>query len=210
LKHLGYQVRGPERIGPEEAERREALFAQMPVWPAPGAVRRLDEDTVLIKLGKMPGGGDQTVAAPVKVAPPFFRLSIAAKTAWTLVSAAAEPDPAGLLTLVTAADPQLLIRPGGAAALASCRRVVLRARLAVEKDDVVQLFYRVPGQTDFSEEASVLTPIQPRADGGLTKVSLEVASPTGFADVFRFDPVNAAQRIRLAEVTLSCTAATNP
>ena len=204
LRHLGYQVRGRGLIGPEEVERREALFAEMPSWPAPGAVQRLDDHTVLIKLGRTPPGS--APAGP----PPFFRLSTAPKPAWTVVNAVAAPDPAGLLTLVTEADPQLVLRPGAAASLAACRRVVLHARLAVEKEDIVQLFYRVPGQTDFNEQASVLTTIRPSANGGLTKVSLEAASPTGFADVFRFDPVNSVQRIRLAEVTLSCAAMEQP
>lgn len=206
LGHLGYNVHEQGQIEPEEARRREALFAQMPVWPALGAVRRQDEHTVLVKLGPASSGANQTASAPAEL-PPFFRLSTAPATSWTLLNGVAGPDPAGLLTLVTAADPQLLVRPDDAAALATCSRVVLHARLAVEKEDIVQLFYRGPGQAEFSEQASVLTAIQPRADGGLTDVALEVASPTGFAAVFRFDPVNSAQRIRLGELTLSCAAA---
>ncbi|MFD2232194.1 glucosyltransferase domain-containing protein [Phaeospirillum tilakii] len=205
LRHLGYQVGGRSQIGPEEARRRDALFAQMPAWPALGAVRRLDEHTVLVKLAKPSPGGDQTASAPVEP-PPFFRLSTAPRASWTVVNAVATPDPAGLLTVVAEADPQLVVRPVAPPALAACFRVVLRARLAVEKEDVVQLFYRVPGQADFSEEASVLSAIRPRADGGLSDVTLEVASPSGFVDAFRFDPVNSAQRIRLAELTLSCAA----
>ena len=108
-------------------------------------------------------------------------------------------------TLDGGADPALTFETGAGDVLQRCTLLQATVRLRVTEADSAQFFYRLPGQSVFTGEASKWTLVG--ADGRAHDVTFEVASATGFADAFRLDPVTRAQRFDLGELELRCRAA---
>jgi len=89
--------------------------------------------------------------------------------------------------------------------LKQCKKLEVHIQIAIERPDLVQIFYKRPDQAEFREEQSLQSAISPSSANGWQEVSFEIESGSGFADSFRLDPVNQQQRVRLGLVELFCS-----
>lgn len=184
-------------------------FVGMPSWPANGSVRATAEGVILVKLSDVPSmyyrpllvGKDPLARADDK---PFYRLSGAAGGSWSVQNASAPQKTDAGIILDTKIDPQLMFETGAPRIVESCSRIELHASLRIERPTIVQVFYKKPGQAEFSGERAMETLIAPAADGGFVDVNLQLISRDGFADSFRLDPVYENQRVTIGEAELFC------
>lgn len=193
-------------------EHRPALldeFVDMPPWPAEGAVRVRPDGVVLVKLSDIPNPNYRALlsgnALPGRSEDkPFFRLSDAPADKWSVRNGSVESRTGGDMVLSTTGDPQLIFETGSAQLVKSCSRIELRAQLKTERATGVQIFYKLPEQREFQGDTSSDTQISPAPDGGFVDLRLQIISRTGFADSFRFDPVDGNQKVTIRDMQLLC------
>jgi hypothetical protein len=89
-----------------------------------------------------------------------------------------------------------------------CRRINVTARIRAEESDVAQLFYKIPGQSKFTETASRIAPFEYNTQP--IELLFNLDSPHGFTDEFRFDPVTKSQKIGLLSLDVKCRIRTFP
>lgn len=98
--------------------------------------------------------------------------------------------------------PHATFRTGRGYEMATCRTLEAVVIFQVEKEDIVQLYYRPRGSGGFVELHSVAQTVSPRS--GMHHVALIAESPSGFADELRLDPVRKAQVVQFYDVELRC------
>ena len=109
------------------------------------------------------------------------------------------PGPAGLMAT---ADAQFHLRVGRPDEMENCVMLDVAAVVAAAQDDSVQLYFRLRGQSEFTEKNSRLMPLKGQV--GPQVFAFRVESETGFDDTLRLDPVNKPQGFSVSEVEVRC------
>ena len=112
-------------------------------------------------------------------------------------------DPGGAVLRSTGSDPQMLLQMGAPEALARCRLLQVSALLRSDQADILQVFYRSLGETDYTEAHSQRVSWQ-AAPGVLQRLDLQIDSATGFESHLRVDPGSRPQSIELLELEVRC------
>jgi|GEM_PF-1606111 len=202
MRLLGYNVvtlSSEERLADAERLKR---FLRMPAWPAPDSVQQESNGTILIKLSEDMKLGD----GKFDVVNSFYhRVLLKDEGEWNIINGNGVFSRDGYLVIKAQNDVNFIFKTGSADPLKKCKKLEVHLQLAVERPDLVQIFYKRPGQTEFREEQSLQSAISPGAENGWQQVSFEIESGSGFADSFRLDPVNQQQRVRLGLVELFCS-----
>jgi putative flippase GtrA len=113
-----------------------------------------------------------------------------------------EPMADGVGRFKAGERPMVVFTTGKTYEMATCRSLEVAVIYRVEREDVVQLFYRPGGARRFTEEHSVTQPVSPR--DGMRRVVLVAESPAGFVDELRLDPVRQAQALTFFDIELRC------
>ncbi len=134
--------------------------------------------------------------------PPWFRLSRDRARTGMHDLAAVAPD-AGAMWRATGPDPQMQVQIGNADGMAACRLLDVTVLLKAEQNDVAQLFYRPKGAAGYTEETSMQLPVEGGGDQP-RKLHFQIASPRGFEDALRIDPVMKPQQLQMPEIEVRC------
>jgi hypothetical protein len=197
----------PVRLRPSNKLLDE--FVLMPSWPAQDSVRAAADGTILVKLSdvlvpryrQLLTSKDPSAKAGDE---PLYRLSTAAVGSWSVQNALVSQKTSEGIVLKTNGDPNFIFKTGASQILENCSRIEMHARLKIEQTSNAQIFYKIPGQTDFQWDAATDSPISPAADGGFVDVNLQAISRKGFEDSFRFYPVKSPQHVTIGEIELFC------
>jgi hypothetical protein len=84
-----------------------------------------------------------------------------------------------------------------------CVLMGVQARLALERPDVAQLFFRLSGQAGYAEGESVRKVAAPGPDGE-ARVTFMLEDERGFAPEVRLDPIEGPGRFRLLGLRVTC------
>jgi len=133
---------------------------------------------------------------------PLFRLSTAAPGDAVFDNMAAAESSGDRFRFTAGNDPQIIFRTGDTKAMNQCAILEISAIMQTTGTDVAQVFYKVPGQAKFSEKQSEAVPIKNEKEP--VEISFLLASPTGFGDSFRFDPVVKPREFDILELEVRC------
>ena len=96
-------------------------------------------------------------------------------------------------------DPQILVDIGTRAA--KCRALQISITEKIDTDNVLQIFYVLPGEKDFSENLSQTTVIPADQE---SRVNILLRSKQGFGSRLRIDPAVDSQIIDLKNIEVGC------
>lgn len=99
-------------------------------------------------------------------------------------------------------DSMIFFRTANTTKMAACRVLDIGISMRVYESDISQLFFKLPGQTDFIEAESRTRIISP--GDKFIDIFFTVFSPNGFIDELRFDPVTKSQAFDLREIEVRC------
>ncbi|MGA2731082.1 MAG: glucosyltransferase domain-containing protein [Syntrophobacteraceae bacterium] len=200
-----FNVEPPEGLD----NKRLDEFVLMPSWLAQDSVRAAADGTILVKLSEvlvpryrqLLASKDPSVKAGDE---PLYRLSTADVGSWSLQNALVSQKTSEGIVLKANSYPNFTFKTGASQILENCSRIEMHARLKIERTSNAQIFYKIPGQTDFQGDAATDAPISPAADGGFVDVNLQAVSSKGFEDSFKFYPVKSPQHVTIGEIELFC------
>jgi hypothetical protein len=89
-------------------------------------------------------------------------------------------------------------------AVLSCREIELAAMIKPSVRDVAQLYYRLPGESGFSEKSSLAREVSRHKDGSFTEISFQVSDALGFLNDFRLDPGRGGHSTVMKDIELRC------
>ncbi len=210
MKLIGLPVFVEPPVRPPPSNELLDEFVVMPSWPAQDSVRVTADGTILVKLSdvlvpryrQLLTSKDPSAKASDE---PLYRLSTAAVDSWSVQNALTSQKTSEGIVLETNGSPNFIFTTGASQILENCSRIEMHARLKIEQTSNAQIFYKIPGQTDFQGDAATDTQISPAADGGFVDVNLQAISRKGFEDSFRFYPVQASpQHVTIGEIELFC------
>lgn len=109
---------------------------------------------------------------------------------------------AGSAGTMAQTDAQFHLRVGRPDEMENCVMLDVAVVVAAAQDDLVQLYFRPRGQSEFTETNSRRVPLKGQA--GPQAFAFRVESETGFDDTLRLDPVNKPQGFAVSEVEVRC------
>jgi hypothetical protein len=144
---------------------------------------------------------------PVKLGSPYpaplFRLSSAPANQWRTNILGMNHTEHGW-EVGPVRDPQILFKVINERAVLSCREIELAAMIKPSVRDVAQLYYRLPGESGFSEKSSLAREVSRHKDGSFTEISFQVSDALGFLNDFRLDPGRGGHSTVMKDIELRC------
>jgi hypothetical protein len=137
--------------------------------------------------------------------PPLFRLS--EQLNGIRINNATTNAGANTLNLNTKNDPSVIVTIPGSTDLARCETLDVVISMQASDPSVAQIFYMTPKHIGYSEDYSVTTSVSSSASPEL--LTMTINSSDGFVNELRFDPVTAAQNIKINELEIRCRATIN-
>jgi len=134
---------------------------------------------------------------------PLFRFSTANPRDMIFQNISAVEPSAERFKSAAGFDSQIIFSTGNPDIMKRCAILEVGARMQASQRDVAQVFFRVPGQTDFSEECSEKIFYKANRKGP-AEISFQLVSPKGFDDILRFDPVDEPQGFDILEIEVRC------
>jgi len=137
---------------------------------------------------------------------PLFSMHDPSTGSIEFVDARVARDDGSGLSIQAGDDAQLILTVADQEAMRRCLTLEVRSTLLPSQEDVAQVFYLRPDDTQFAPDRMATTLVSPDVEAQTT--SLMLFSQEGYANKVRFDPVFYAQEVELAGLELYCRTST--
>jgi putative flippase GtrA len=135
---------------------------------------------------------------------PFFELDQPPKPVYMLDSAQLDPVIGDLGAYRAGDESMVAFRTDRPMQMRECNVLAVEVQVTAQREARAQVFFMPRGEDEFIEKNTATLAVRPMPGGQPQPLEFRFESSTGFDNKLRFDPVDAAQDIRLTNVKVSC------